>query len=62
VRLRYTLRAQRDLEAIYAYIDKHNPPAARAVKRAIQHTIELLADFPYLGVKVDDHLSFAARR
>ena len=53
MRLRYTPRARRDLEAIYIYIDEHNAGAARAVKRAIQRTAELLADFPYLGVETD---------
>ena len=34
MRVRYTPRSRRDLEAIYAYIDEQSPGAARSVKRA----------------------------
>ncbi|WP_371126073.1 type II toxin-antitoxin system RelE/ParE family toxin, partial [Bradyrhizobium sp.] len=37
VRVRYTPRSRRDLEAIYNYIHEQSPGAARSVKRAIQH-------------------------
>jgi plasmid stabilization system protein ParE len=53
VRVRYTPRARRDLEAIYTYIDEHNAGAARAVKLAILRTTELLGDFPYVGTKTN---------
>jgi plasmid stabilization system protein ParE len=43
MKVRYTPRSRRDLEAIYAYIDEQSPGAARAVKRAIQHAVEILA-------------------
>jgi toxin ParE1/3/4 len=58
VRVRYTPRARRDLEAIYDYIDEHNPGAARAVKLAILRTAELLSDFPYLGAETDRSREF----
>ena len=45
-------------EAIYAYIDQHNPGAARSVKRAIQHTVEILADFPHIGTATDRSSEF----
>jgi len=32
MRVRYTPRSRRDLEAIYATIDQQNPVAARSVK------------------------------
>ena len=53
MRVRYTPRARRDLEAIYAFIDQHNADAARAVKLAILRTVKLLGDFPYVGVETD---------
>ena len=49
MRVRYTPRSRRDLEAIYATIDQQNPVAARSVKRAIQHAVELPAEFPHIG-------------
>jgi plasmid stabilization system protein ParE len=53
MRVRYTPRSRRDLEAIYAYIDEQSPGAARSVKRAIQHAVEILAEFPRIGTVID---------
>jgi toxin ParE1/3/4 len=58
MRVRYALRARADLDTIYTYIDKRNPTAARAIKRAIQQSAELLADFPRLGVQTDRSSEF----
>lgn len=53
MRVRYTPRSRRDLEAIYAFIDQQSPAAARSVKRAIQHAVEILAEFPHIGTVID---------
>jgi plasmid stabilization system protein ParE len=51
VRLRYTPRARRHLEAIAEYIDERNPVASRHVGIRIQETINLLTAFPHIGRK-----------
>ena len=56
MRLRYTERAIADLEAIRAYVARHNPQASVAIGRRIRATVELLADFPGLGRKRDDEV------
>jgi toxin ParE1/3/4 len=49
VKLRYTLRAHRHLDAIADYIAARNPEAARGVGARIRETIDLLASFPHMG-------------
>jgi toxin ParE1/3/4 len=49
VRLRYTPRACRHLDAIAEYIAERNPNASRRVGARIRETIDLLAAFPYMG-------------
>jgi plasmid stabilization system protein ParE len=49
VRLRYTPRARRHLDAIADYIAERNPDAARRVGSRIRETIDLLTSFPYMG-------------
>jgi len=49
MRVRYTPRARSDLQSILRYIDERSPRGARSVKRAIQKTIELIAEFPEGG-------------
>ena len=49
MRVRYTRQAIDDLCAIGDYIHEKNPSAAATVERAIQSTIELLADYPRIG-------------
>jgi toxin ParE1/3/4 len=49
MRVRYTRRAQRDLNAILAYIDAQSPSGARNVKLALQKAIELIGDHPEIG-------------
>ena len=62
MRVRYTPRSRRDLEAIYAYIDEQSPGAARSVKRAIQHAVEILAEFPHIGTVIDRSPEFRGVR
>jgi toxin ParE1/3/4 len=49
MRLRYTRRAKRHLDAIADYISDRNPGAARRVGARIRETISLLGDLPYIG-------------
>ncbi len=49
MRLRYTLRARRHLDAISEYIIERNPDAARRVGARIRETIDLLVAFPDIG-------------
>jgi len=49
VRLRFTRRARRHLDAIAEYIAERNPEAARRVGARIRETIDLLAAFPHMG-------------
>jgi toxin ParE1/3/4 len=49
VRLRYTPRARRHLDAISDYITERNPDAARRVGARIRETIDLLVAFPGIG-------------
>lgn len=49
MRVRFSPRAVRDLDAISAYIRARNPAAAIRVRAAILAMIETLALFPYAG-------------
>jgi len=51
MRVRYTPRSRGDLEEIVAYIASDNPLAAQRVRRAILDAIELVAAYPYIGIK-----------
>lgn len=62
MRVRYTPRSRRDLEAIYAHIDQQNPVAARSVKRAIRHAVEFLTEFPHIGTVTDRSPEFRGIR
>jgi len=53
MRVRYTLRAQADLDAIYTYLDTRAPAAAQSVKSVIERRIALLADFPHMAPETD---------
>jgi toxin ParE1/3/4 len=53
MRVRYTLRAFADREAIYDYLEKQSPQGARNVQRAIVHAIRGLAVHPHLGRPTD---------
>jgi len=47
--LRYTSRARRQLNHIYAYIEERNPAAAKRVISRIRYSADLLLDFPLIG-------------
>jgi len=51
MRVRYTLRAQADLDAIYTYLDARAPVAAQSVKTLIERRIAMLAEFPASHLK-----------
>jgi toxin ParE1/3/4 len=54
MRVRYTLRAQSDLDAIYTYLDQRSPTAAQAVKNLIERRIYWLEDFPVIAPVTDE--------
>lgn len=49
LKLRYTRRARRQLDAIHDYIAERNPEAAVRVVARIRETARLLTDFPFAG-------------
>jgi addiction module RelE/StbE family toxin len=53
MRIRYTPRAQADLDSIFSYLDERSPAAAVHVKRVIQHLVAGLVDFPGVGSSTD---------
>jgi toxin ParE1/3/4 len=54
MRVRYTRRAQADLDEIYTYLDHRAPMAARSVKELIERRIAWLADFPLMAPETDE--------
>jgi addiction module RelE/StbE family toxin len=54
MKIRYRPRAEQDLNDIAEYLRSRNPQAARSVRDAILHTVGIVADFPELGVRVDE--------
>jgi plasmid stabilization system protein ParE len=54
VRIRYTLPALADLNAILDYISESSPRGAERVKQRIQRVIDLLLDHPRIGATTDD--------
>jgi plasmid stabilization system protein ParE len=53
MRVRYSLRAFADREAIYDYLEQRSPQGARNVQLAIVHAIRSLASHPRLGQRTD---------
>jgi toxin ParE1/3/4 len=51
--VRYSRRAQADLDAIYTYFDVGAPAAAQSVKTVIEQRIALLAEFPKIAPETD---------
>ncbi len=51
MKVRYTRRAQRDLERILAYLDERSPRGSSSVKHAIRRAVETIALFPSGGRK-----------
>lgn len=54
MRVRYTLRAQADLEEIFRYLDEHSPERVQALRREVQRRMSLLGDFPMMGPATDE--------
>jgi toxin ParE1/3/4 len=54
MRVRYTRRAQSDLESIFTYLDQRAPAAARDVKELIERRIAGLTDFPLMAPETDE--------
>jgi toxin ParE1/3/4 len=54
VKLRYTLPALADLEAILNYIAVHSPQGAKRVQARIQAVIDLLLIHPRIGIRTSD--------
>ncbi len=53
MKVRHSLRAFADREAIYDYLDKRSPQGARNVQVAIVRAIRSLALYPRLGQRTD---------
>lgn len=54
VRLRYTLPALVELDAILEYIEAHSSQGARRVQARIKALVDLLLLHPHIGVRTDD--------
>ena len=54
VKLRYTLPALADLNAILDYIAAHSPQSARRVQGRIQVLTDLLLRHPHIGARTND--------
>jgi len=54
VKVRYTLPALADLNAILDYIAAHSPQGAKRVQARIQSIIDLLSLYPFVGARMDD--------
>jgi plasmid stabilization system protein ParE len=54
MKVRYTLRARDDLEAIFAYLDERNTKAAQATKDLIERRIRRLGMFPLMAPGTDE--------
>jgi toxin ParE1/3/4 len=53
MKVRFSRRAQTDLEALYSYLDEHAPAAAQAIKDLIERRLSLLAEFPRIAPETD---------
>jgi toxin ParE1/3/4 len=54
MKVRYTLRAQTDLDAIYTFLDQRVPAAALSVKELIERRIASLSVFPFAAPATDE--------
>jgi addiction module RelE/StbE family toxin len=52
--IRYSVRARNDLRRIFEYLDERAPKAAHEVRRAIEASVALLADFPLMAPMTDE--------
>jgi plasmid stabilization system protein ParE len=53
LKLRFTTAAQRDLNDIFEFLYPRSPPAAIAVINTIEHSINLLTEYPMSARKTD---------
>ena len=53
LKLRFTTAAQLDLNDIFEYLEPRNPLAAISVINAIEHSINLLIEYPLSARKTD---------
>ena len=53
MRVRYSVRAARDLTSILEYLNDRSPRGARNLKRAVDRTLTLISQFPEIG-KLED--------
>lgn len=54
MKVRYTLRARGDLDAIYTDLDQRNATAAQSVKDLIERRISRLVMFPLMAPGTDE--------
>jgi plasmid stabilization system protein ParE len=54
VRVRYTLPALAELDAILDYLATRSPQGAARVQRRIRTYVDLLPSYPLIGAKTDD--------
>ena len=54
MRVRYTPRAFRELQDIFAYIDDHSPLGGRNVKSRVHVIVELIASHPHSGRRIGE--------
>ena len=54
MKIRYTVPALADLDAVLDYIAAHSPQGAKRVQTRIQAAIELLAVHPHIGIRTSD--------
>jgi toxin ParE1/3/4 len=54
VKIRYTLRALADLEAIFAYYDVRAPMTAKALRSAVERALGRLKEFPHIAPVTDE--------
>lgn len=54
MKVRYTPRAQADLDAIFMYLDQRAPAAALSVKELLERRIASLANFPLAAPVTDE--------
>jgi toxin ParE1/3/4 len=54
MRVRYTLQARSDLDAIYTYIDQRSLAGAQAVKELLERRIAGLGEFPFMAPETDE--------
>ena len=54
MKVRYTVRARSDLDAIYSDLDQRNSKAAQAVKDLFERRIRRLETFPLMASMTDE--------